>query len=141
MLFAIDETVFLPRIRREGEGLIMGGKRDKSPDHPGPNETVPGERSGAQSGTVRQRIIRLLEQEELTARDISQTLGIREKEVYDHLTHISRTMSGRGRRLRVPPFACLACGYIFRERERFTRPGRCPRCKGTRIQTPVYRLS
>ncbi len=97
--------------------------------------------SETQPATVRQRIIQLLEEEELTARDISQRLGIREKEVYDHLTHISRTMTARGRRLRIPPFACLACGYVFKERERFTRPGRCPRCKGTRIQTPVYRLS
>jgi predicted Zn-ribbon and HTH transcriptional regulator len=94
-----------------------------------------------QPRTIRQRIIDLLEQEEVTAREISQRIGIREKEVYDHLTHISRTMSARGKRLRVPPFSCLACGYVFKERDRFTRPGRCPRCKGTRIQVPVYRLS
>ncbi|RJR40747.1 MAG: transcriptional regulator [Desulfobacteraceae bacterium] len=96
---------------------------------------------GQPTGTVRQRITQLLEQEELTARDISQRLGIREKEVYDHLIHISRTMIARGKKLRVPPFACLSCGYVFKERDRFTRPGRCPRCRGTRIQMPVYRLS
>lgn len=106
-----------------------------------PDNIPPGELSGAQAGTVRQRITHLLEQEELTARDISQRIGIREKEVYDHLAHISRTMTARGKKLRVPPFACLSCGYIFKERERFTRPGRCPSCRGTRIQTPVYKLT
>ena len=92
-------------------------------------------------GTTRQKIIGLLEQGELTARDISKRLGIREKEVYEHLTHIAHTMTARGKRLRVAPFACLGCGHVFRERERFTRPSRCPRCKGTRIETPVYKLT
>jgi len=105
------------------------------------NERPPKGAPENQPGTVRQRIVHLLEEEELSARDISQRLGIREKEVYDHLTHIARSMNARGKRLRVPPFACLGCGYVFKERERFTRPGRCPRCKGTRVQTPVYRLS
>jgi len=92
-------------------------------------------------GTTRQRIIRLLSEEEVTAKDISKRLGIREKEVYEHLAHISRTMTARGKRLRVEPFACLGCGYLFKERERFTRPSRCPRCRGSRIQTPVYKLT
>lgn len=111
---------------------MVRGKKDDTPFRENP---------GDEPGTVRQRMIHLLEQEELSAREISQRLGIREKEVYDHLTHIARSMTARGKKLRVPPFACLGCGYVFRERERFTRPSRCPRCRGTRIQTPVYRLS
>jgi len=106
-----------------------------------PDNTSPSEPPGLQIGTVRQRIIHLLEQEEVTARDISQRVGIREREVYDHLHHIAKSMTARGKKLKIPPFACLGCGYVFKERERFTRPGRCPRCRGTRIQKPVYRLS
>jgi predicted Zn-ribbon and HTH transcriptional regulator len=91
--------------------------------------------------TIRQKIILLLEEGEMTARDLSRSLGIREREVYEHLAHIGRTLAARGNRLVVPPFACLDCGYVFRDRGRYTRPGRCPRCKGTHLQTPTYRLS
>jgi hypothetical protein len=90
--------------------------------------------------TVRQRIIRLLQEQEMGAKELSQRLGVREKEIYEHLGHIAKSLAAKGTRLQVPPFECLRCGYVFRERERYTRPGRCPRCKDSHIQTPVYRL-
>ena len=74
----------------------------------------------------------------MSARDLSQEVGIREREVYPHLTHIARSVKQSGRQLRILPFACLACGYQFAKRKRFTRPGRCPRCKKSRIETPYY---
>jgi predicted Zn-ribbon and HTH transcriptional regulator len=91
--------------------------------------------------TVRQRIVELLGEQEMSAKELSQRLGVREREIYEHLGHIARSLAAKGKRLQVPPFACLSCGYVFRERERFTRPGRCPRCRESHIQTPVYRLS
>ena len=105
----------------------------------------PGQQAGKNSTpephrTVRQRIIELLGEQEMSARELSQRLGVREKEVYEHLGHIARSVAARGTRLQVPPFECLSCRYVFRERERFTRPSRCPQCKGSHIQTPVYRL-
>jgi predicted Zn-ribbon and HTH transcriptional regulator len=87
--------------------------------------------------THRQQIMQLLEQGPVSARDISQSLRIREKEVYDHLGHVGRSLAGQGRKLTVLPFACLKCGYIFKERKRFTRPGRCPRCKRTYLEEPL----
>ncbi|MBN1103858.1 MAG: transcriptional regulator [Deltaproteobacteria bacterium] len=76
----------------------------------------------------------------MSAKELSQRLGMREREIYEHLAHIAKSAAARGKRLQVPPFACLSCGYVFRERARFTRPGRCPRCRESHIQTPVYRL-
>jgi len=90
--------------------------------------------------THRQEIIRLLEQGSLSARDLSRALSIREKEVYDHLQHVRRSMAGQGRKLVVRPFACLNCGYVFKERQRFTRPGRCPQCRETYLEEPLYAL-
>lgn len=90
--------------------------------------------------TVRQRIIGLLVETEMNARDLSQALGIREREVYDHLPHIARTVSAQHKRLAVLPFRCLVCGYTFKERKRFTRPGRCPRCKQGHVEWPMYRI-
>jgi transcriptional regulator len=91
--------------------------------------------------TVRQRMVALLSEKEMTARDLSQALGIREREVYDHLSHIAHTVAGRGGRLTVLPISCLACGWVFQERKRFTRPSRCPRCKKSHVETPAYHLS
>lgn len=94
-----------------------------------------------QPKTIRQRMIVLLVEKEMTARELSQVLGIREREVFDHLTHIGRSVAAQGGRLTVLPVRCLACGYVFEERKRFTRPSRCPRCKKSHIETPVYYLS
>ena len=67
-------------------------------------------------------------------------LSIREKEVYDHLEHISRSASAKGLKLIVTPFQCLNCGFLFKDRQRFTRPGRCPQCKGGHIRMATYRV-
>jgi len=93
------------------------------------------------SGTTRQRMMDILTGESLTARDISQLLHIREKEVHDHLAHISRSLSAKGKKLHIVPAECLSCGFIFETRRRFTRPGRCPRCKGERMESPEYRIT
>lgn len=90
--------------------------------------------------TIRQQMIELLSDKEMSARELSQTIRIREKEVYEHLPHIARSLAAQKRKLVVLPFQCLACGYVFEERRRFTRPGRCPRCKKARLEWPLYRI-
>jgi predicted Zn-ribbon and HTH transcriptional regulator len=90
--------------------------------------------------TVRQQIIDLLSVEELNAMEISQAVSIREREVYDHLAHISRTLASQGKRLVVSPYTCLSCGFTFEGRHRITRPSRCPRCKGGHIRMASYRV-
>jgi predicted Zn-ribbon and HTH transcriptional regulator len=90
--------------------------------------------------TIRQRIITLLSEQEMSARELSKALGIREKEVYDHLSHIARSLAARGKKLNVQPYSCLGCGFVFQDRQRFTRPSRCPRCKESRLQEATYRI-
>jgi hypothetical protein len=85
-------------------------------------------------------MFQLLSERETTAREISQAIGIREREVYEHLPHIARSATAQKRKLVVLPFACMSCRYVFEERTRFTRPSRCPRCKKTHLETPVYSL-
>ena len=91
--------------------------------------------------TIRQYIIDLLTEREMNAIEISQDLGIREKDVYEHLPHISRSVAAQGKMLVILPSKCLSCGYVFEERKRFTRPSRCARCKGTHLQRPAYVIS
>ena len=88
--------------------------------------------------TIRQRIIDLLTENSMTARELSQALGIREREVLVHLDHAARTVKGARRKLRTAPFQCLNCGYDFPDRKKFTRPGRCPKCKQSHIQEPRF---
>ena len=90
--------------------------------------------------TLRQQIILLLSDAEMSAREISGQIGIPEKEVAEHLVHIARSVSRQDKKMMMTPATCLACGYGFENRQRFTRPGRCPRCKKSHIQSPRFSI-
>lgn len=94
----------------------------------------------AYQATLRQQIIALLQEASLTTLDISQEVRIPEKEVHAHLSHIAKSILARGGKLTVTPSVCLACGYTFRQRRRFTRPGRCPHCRESRISRPSFNI-
>ena len=91
--------------------------------------------------TIRQKIISLLSAEEMSAREISGEIGIAEKEVTEHLAHIARSISSQGKKIIITPAICLTCGYEFENRKRFTRPGRCPQCKKSHLQNPVFYIT
>lgn len=90
--------------------------------------------------TIRQQIIAILEQGLCDARDLSGELGISEKEVYAHLPHVGKSVASQGKKLHIQPARCLACGFVFGSRKRVTRPGRCPKCKNQRIQSPRFEV-
>jgi predicted Zn-ribbon and HTH transcriptional regulator len=90
--------------------------------------------------TLRQKIISLLIDEEMDVREISGAVGISEKEVYGHLSHIARSVASQDKKIVITPANCLACGFVFEDRKRFTRPGRCPQCKKSHIQSPTFRI-
>ena len=91
--------------------------------------------------TIRQQIIELLTDAEMDARDLSREVKIKEKEVYGHLAHIARSLAAKGSRLAIRPSECLKCGYVFRDRKRFTPPGRCPRCKQSHLVNPSFKIT
>jgi len=94
-----------------------------------------------QQETVRQQIIAFLKEGPATALDISQHVHISEKEVYEHLTHVKKSVASRGETLRIHPAECLKCGFVFKERKRFRTPGRCPVCKFTHLRKPSYEIA
>jgi predicted Zn-ribbon and HTH transcriptional regulator len=94
----------------------------------------------AATRTIRQQIIDLLSQNEMTATDLSRSLGIEEKEIHQHLPHIFRSAAAQGWTLQILPSECLKCGFVFKDRTRFTPPGRCPHCKSTYIQKPAFKV-
>lgn len=76
----------------------------------------------------------------LTINGLSVRLGITQKEVVGHLEHIRKSLKAKGRKLEVEPPRCLLCGFVFEGRERFTKPGKCPECHGTRIDDPAVHV-
>ncbi len=90
--------------------------------------------------TIRRYIISLLEGETLSAKDISVSLRVSEKDVYDHLEHIRRTLHKSGQRLLIFPAQCEKCGFEFKKRTRLTKPGKCPICHGSLIKPPLYSI-
>ena len=91
--------------------------------------------------TTRQAIIFVLEQGPATVRDISQSVGIPEKDVYHHLPHIQKSIRNNNRQIFLEPYKCLACGYRFTKRKTFKRPGKCPGCRNERIEPAEYWIS
>ena len=90
--------------------------------------------------TIRQEIIEHLEKYPMTVRDISQAVGISEKDVCHHLAFIEKTVRQQGKSIDVEPYGCLNCGFTFKDRRAFTKPGRCPECRGGRISPAEFRI-
>jgi predicted Zn-ribbon and HTH transcriptional regulator len=87
--------------------------------------------------TLRETIRESLESSHLTAGELSRLIGVSEKEVYEHLPHVRKSL-GRKRSIVVKPAQCLACGFQFKKRDRCTPPGRCPVCRSGRISESVF---
>jgi predicted Zn-ribbon and HTH transcriptional regulator len=89
--------------------------------------------------TPRQRIIDLITGTWLSSYQLAQILGIPERQVEEHLTHVVKTISrDKTRRFILDPARCQDCGYVFRDRQRLTRPSRCPHCRSEGITAPRY---
>ena len=91
-------------------------------------------------GTIRENIIELLLQKEFDAREISGQIGVSEKDVAEHLTHISRSLPHRGMKLIVTAAKCYSCGYTFKDRSRPKKPGKCPKCRSEHIDPPRFSI-
>jgi predicted Zn-ribbon and HTH transcriptional regulator len=88
--------------------------------------------------TIRREIVSVLEGKTLSAKDISADVRISEKEIYEHLEHIQRTINKSEHNFIITPAECKKCGFIFRKRDRLKKPGKCPVCRGESIQEPLF---
>ena len=62
--------------------------------------------------TIRQEIINHLESGPMTIRDISQSVGIMEKDVVHHLEFIDKTVRTQKKRIQMEAYYCLNCGFV-----------------------------
>jgi predicted Zn-ribbon and HTH transcriptional regulator len=88
--------------------------------------------------TLRRRIVSMLKEQSSTGKELSGQLRIPEKDVFEHLEHIRKTMNKGPYRLMVVPARCERCGFVFRKRGRLKAPGKCPMCRSESVEEPQF---
>ncbi|WP_338600490.1 hypothetical protein [Desulfoferula mesophila] len=79
----------------------------------------------------------MLTQGPWSALELASALLLTRREVEEHLVHLRRSL---GKGLIIQPAQCRACGYVFVDRRRLDAPGRCPVCRGQRIDGPWFEV-
>jgi transcriptional regulator len=90
-------------------------------------------------GTPRQAMKELLAEQPYSSLELSQLLSLSEKEVLEHLSHLAQA-PGPGLHFHLIPAVCKHCGFVFKKRDRLTRPSRCPICQHESISRPRFAL-
>jgi predicted Zn-ribbon and HTH transcriptional regulator len=67
-----------------------------------------------------------------TASSLARELGLKRADVEEDLRHAIRSARAAGELVTIEPARCKQCGFLFGD-DRLSKPGRCPRCRGTRI--------
>jgi len=89
--------------------------------------------------TIRQLIMQSITGTLYSSRQLAELVGVPERQVEDHLTHVAKSVArDRTRQFVLDPSRCRDCGFVFRERTRLTCPSRCPRCRSEAISPPRY---
>ena len=86
-------------------------------------------------------MIEALHRQEMDLGQLAEIVSLTEKETLSHLPHIQKTTAAKGSRLHIKPAHCDGCGYTFKSRRRISPPGRCPKCKQSRISGPWYSVA
>jgi len=90
--------------------------------------------------TIRRQITDVIAGQALSAREISGLVSVSEKEVYEHLEHIQKTLTKKDYILSVTPAECVKCGFVFKKREKLKKPGKCPLCRSELIHEPFFSI-
>lgn len=92
---------------------------------------VPPERSR----TERQQIIECLRGPPVSAGMLSADIGLSEKQIHEQLQSLQKQV-----KLEITPARCAKCGFEFTDRRRTRKPGKCPRCRSTHIEEPLFSI-
>ena len=90
--------------------------------------------------TRRQELAAILARAELSFEELRRETQARVRDLDDDLAHLARSLRRGEQRLVVTPAQCIACGFAFRKRDRFSTPGRCPVCREERIAPARLRI-
>ena len=87
----------------------------------------------------RRDLIPLLLDKKMSLSEIAREVHESPKEVIDALTHLAKSSRHADYQLVVTPAECRKCGFEFGS-DKFSRPGKCPKCKGTWIYEPLFEV-
>ncbi|MFW9994315.1 MAG: transcriptional regulator [Candidatus Odinarchaeota archaeon] len=90
--------------------------------------------------TRREEMIKLLREQLMTVTDLSTVFEMSPKEVARDLEHVSKTIRRSGSRFYQQPARCLSCNYVFKNRKRFTKPHKCPKCRSTYVEEAMFKI-
>jgi len=88
--------------------------------------------------TVRRRLRDVLTSPR-TVSSLARELGLQRSDVEEDLGHAIRSARAAGERVAIEPARCKQCGFLF-DREKLSKPGKCPECRGTRIFEPLISI-
>ena len=97
-----------------------------------------GSQASSPVGTLREQCSDALKAGFVTLRDLSGVLHQSEKDVAYQLDKLLNFPLRGGQAVSIDPAACLACGYLFDDRRRASKPSKCPKCRSTRIRPPRF---
>ena len=84
----------------------------------------------------RRDLVPLLLDKKMSLSEIARAIHEEPKEVIDALTHLVKSSKHSDYELVMDPAECRKCGFEF-STEKFSRPGKCPKCRSTWIYEPL----
>ncbi len=87
----------------------------------------------------RKEIIALLKEQSSTVSELARRFEVKSRDIEEELEHIRRSIKNEGLTLRITPAQCRKCGFVF-NRDKFDKPGKCPKCRSTWIKEPELRI-
>ncbi len=88
--------------------------------------------------TLREQLVDVLRHDAYTARELADEIGVRVRDVIDHLGHIRRSHK---RDFHIEPAECTKCRFVFSDRDKLQTPSRCPKCRNERITEPRFSIA
>ena len=85
----------------------------------------------------RRDLIPLLMDRTVTLSDLARSAGEKPKDILDALQHLIKSSKHADYVIVVDPAECRKCGFEFGT-DKLSRPGKCPKCKGTWIFEPRF---
>ena len=88
--------------------------------------------------TRRQQITEMLQQNKQTAQQLANYFQTTLKEILEDLEHIQKSI--KPKKLKISPAYCRKCNFAFKERDKISKPSKCPRCRSEWIEAQMFEI-
>ena len=84
----------------------------------------------------RRDLVPMLLGKKMSLSEIARTVREKPKDVIEALTHLAKSFRHGDYELVMEPAECRKCGFEFGT-DKFSKPGKCPKCRSTWIFEPL----